>query len=214
MAWVVLGGAAIVGGASLISAKMQADSAKDAAGTQGAAAQAGIEEQRRQFDKMQQLLSPYVQAGEGAMSQQQAMLGLQGPEAQAAAMRAISESPEMAAMVQQGENAILQQGSATGGLRGGNVQGALAQFRPQVLSNLINQQYSRLGGLTQIGQASAAGVGAAGMQSGATIADLLAQQGAATAGGQIAAGQAYSAVPGALVQGGLMGYGIANPGVF
>jgi hypothetical protein len=211
MAWVVVGGAAVVAGASLISAKMQADAAKDAAKTQGAAAQAGIDEQRSQFESMQKLLSPYVQAGEGAMSQQQAMMGLKGPEAQAEAMRAISESPEMAALTQQGENAILQQGSATGGLRGGNIQGALAQFRPQMLSSLINQQYGRLGGLTQIGQASAAGVGAAGMQTGQSIAGLYGQQGAAAAGAQMAAGQAYGAVPGALVQGGLMGYGLYNP---
>jgi hypothetical protein len=214
MAWVVVGGAAVVAGASLISAKMQADAAEDAAKTQGAAAEAGIAEQRRQFDAMQKLLSPYVQTGTDAMAQQRAMAGLDGPEAQAEAMRAISESPEMAALTQQGENAILQQGSATGGLRGGNIQGALAQFRPQMLSSLINQQYGRLGGLTQIGQASAAGVGAAGMQTGQLIAGLLGQQGAAAAGAQMAAGQAYGAVPGALVQGGLMGYGLANPGAF
>lgn len=208
MAWVVVGVAAVTGAATLGSAYIQSKSAKEAAETQSEAAEAGIAEQRRQFDAMQQVLSPYVQAGESAMSQQQAMLGLQGPEAQRAAIEAISSSPEMAALVQQGENSILQNASATGGLRGGNVQGALAQFRPQALSSLINQQYSRLGGITQMGQASAAGVGAGAMQTGATVADLLAQQGAASAGGQIAAGQAYSAVPGALVSGGLIGYGM------
>jgi hypothetical protein len=96
----------------------------------------------------------------------------------------------MLAMTQQGENAILQQGAATGGLRGGNVQGALAQFRPQALSSLINQQYGRLGGITQMGQASAAGVGAAGMQTGQSVAGLLGQQGSAVAGGILGAGQA------------------------
>ena len=34
---------------------------------------------------------------------------------------------------------------------------ALSQYRPQVLSGLINQQYQRLGGISQLGQASAAG---------------------------------------------------------
>lgn len=119
----------------------------------------------------------------------------------------------MLAMTQQGENAILQQGSATGGLRGGNTQGALAQFRPQMLSNLINQQYGRLGGITQMGQASAAGVGAAGMQSGAQIADLLGQQGAAVAGGQLALGQAAAAPFNTAAQyAGL--YGLNKLGVF
>lgn len=158
-----------------------------AANIQADAAQAGIGATTSQFAAMQELLAPYVKTGTDAMAQQRALSGLDGPEAQAAAMASISESPEMAALAQQGENAILQQGSATGGLRGGNIQGALGQFRPQMLSNLINQQYSRLGGLAQMGQASAAGVGAAGMQTGANVANLLAQQGAAQAGGSMAA---------------------------
>jgi len=182
--------AAIVGGTTLVSSLIAGNAAQAAAETQSAAADAGIEEQRRQFDKMQEILAPYVTTGTDAMAQQRALTGLDGPEAQAAAMQLISDSPEMAAMAQQGENALLQQGSATGGLRGGNIQGALAQFRPQMLSSLINQQYGRLGGLAQMGQASAAGVGAGAMQTGANVADLLGQQGAAIAGGQIAAGNA------------------------
>lgn len=193
MSWAIIGGAAIMGGFGLISSKIQGDAASDAADTQSLAAQGGIEETKRQFDAMQKLLDPYVQAGNKSLTAQQDLAGLNGPEAQAAAMQGISSSPEMMALTQQGENAMLQQGAATGGLRGGNVQGALAQFRPQMLSSLINQQYGRLGGLTQIGQASAAGVGAAGMQTGAQIADLLGQQGAAVAGGQLAQGQAAAA---------------------
>jgi len=214
MAWVVVGGAAIVGASSLISAKISSDAAKDAAATQGAAASAGIDESRRQFDAMQEILSPYVTAGNEAMAQQMAMMGLSGPEAQSAALRGISEGEEFKALTAQGENALLQSASATGGLRGGNTQGALAQFRPQMLSSLINQQYGRLGGLTQLGQASAAGVGAAGIQTGANISELLGRQGEAAAAAQLASGQAYAQVPGAIVQGGMLGYGIKNPGAF
>jgi hypothetical protein len=76
-------------------------------------------------------------------------------------------------------------------LRGGNIQGALAQFRPQLLSSLIEQQYGRLGGLTTMGQRSAAGVGAAGMETGTNVANLLAQQGAARAGGELGEAKAY-----------------------
>ena len=205
--------AAVVGGTALVSSLISAKSATDAADTQSEAAQSGIEEQRRQFDAMQKILAPYTEAGTKSLAAQQDLAGLNGPEAQAAAMKGISESPEMLAMTQQGENAILQQGSATGGLRGGNVQGALAQFRPAALSSLINQQYGRLGGITQIGQASAAGVGAGAMQTGANVADLLGQQGAAIAGGQLAQGQAYAAPLNMIGQ--LAGlYGMSKMGVF
>jgi hypothetical protein len=172
------------------AAQIASDAALEASGIEAAAADAGIAETRRQFDAMQELLKPYVAAGTQSLAQQQALAGLAGPEAQAAAIAQISGGEEFKSMYEQGENAMLQNASATGGIRGGNTQGALAQFRPQVLSSLINQQYGRLGGLTQMGQSSAAGVGAAGMQTGAQIAGLLGQQGAALAGGTMAAGQA------------------------
>lgn len=197
----------------ITGASQQADAASAAAATQAAMSEAGIAEQRRQFDTMVKLMEPYVTAGAGALpglqpyaeagapalAQQRALAGLDGPEAQRAALSMIEQSPEMQAYVQQGENAMLQNAAATGGLRGGNLQGSLAQFRPQMLAELVNQQYGRLGGLTALGQqttqnvvglgqASAAGQASAGMGSAANIANLLQNQGAALAGGQMAQG--------------------------
>jgi hypothetical protein len=226
-----LSGAALagiaVGGATLISGMAQADAAESAAAAQTGSAQAGIEEQRRQFDKVQELLKPYSMAGEKALGglepfaaagapaleQQQALLGLRGPEAERAAIERIRGGETFQALANQGEEALLQRASATGGLRGGNIQGALAQFRPQLLSSLIEQQYGRLGGMTalgvettgnlaRLGQASAAGTGAAAQTTGANIATLLGQQGAAQAGAEIAQGKAFGAIP-AAISGGL-----------
>ena len=182
----------IVGGTTLLSGAMQADAAGHAAGQQGAASAAGLAEQRAARLAMEQLLSPYVQAGTGSLAQQQALLGLSGANAQQQAISGIENSPLFQAQVQQGENAMLQNASATGGLRGGNIQGALAQFRPTMLSNAIEQQYARLGGMTTLGQNSAAQVGSAGMQTGSNVANLLQQQGAAQAGGTLGQAQAYS----------------------
>jgi hypothetical protein len=201
-----LSGAALagvaVGGATLVSGMMQADAASSAAAAQGASAQAGIDEQRRQFDAVQKLLQPYTEAGPGALEAQQSFLGLKGPEAERAAIARISGGETFKALSEQGENALLQRASATGGLRGGNIQGALAQFRPQLLSSLIDQQYGRLGGMTALGQQSAAGVGTAGLQTGVNVANLLGQQGAAQAGAEIAQGKAFGATP-AAISGGL-----------
>ena len=175
----------VVGGSQLIGGAIQSRAAGKAAGQQAAAAEAGIEEQRRQFDRFQELLSPYVQAGTPALQAQQALIGLGGAEAQQQAISQLEASPLFQALARQGEEAMLQQASATGGLRGGNIQAALAQFRPQMLSQAIEEQYGRLGGLTTLGQRSAAGVGAAGMESAGQIAGLLGQQGAARAGGTL-----------------------------
>jgi hypothetical protein len=211
------GAAAVVGGSivgGLLTSKSQSKAASKAADAQTQASQAGIEaqlqaqqeaiaEQRRQFDTVQSILSPFVEGGRSALAAQQALIGLAGPQAQQAAIAGIQASPEYGALTRAGEEAILANASATGGLRGGNVQGALAEFRPQVLSSLINQQYDRLGGLTATGQASAAGqaqaaqltgqnVSSALLNTGADIAGLQGQIGAARAGSALASGQAQA----------------------
>lgn len=183
--------ALVVGGSQLIGSSMQADAAGDAAAIQAGAAGEGIAEQRRQFDSLQALLKPYTEAGLPALQQQQALLGLRGPEEERAAIERISGGERFQELTRQGEEAILSRASATGGLRGGNVQQALAQFRPQVLNQLIEEQYGRLGGMTTLGQRSAAGVGAAGMETGENVANLLGQQGAARAGGELGEARAY-----------------------
>lgn len=157
-----------------------------------------IGEQRRQFNIVRETLAPYItagnraledlrpyqQTGQDALQGQRALIGLNGEEAQQAAIAGLENSPEMAAYLQQGENAMLQNAAATGGLRGGNTQAAMAQFRPNLLASMIGQQYERLGGLTalgantsgmvyQTGAGAAAGQAQAGMQVAGNIASTL-----------------------------------------
>ena len=176
----------VVGG--ITGAKDQAKAAERAAQTQAEASDEQIAETQRQFDRMVELLTPFITPGEQAIAAQSDILGLGGPEAQQAQIDAVEQSPEFQALARQGEEAILANASATGNLRGGNTQAALAEFRPQLLNQLLQQRFANLGGLTQLGQSSAAGSAAQGIQSGAQIADILGQRGAALAGGQLARG--------------------------
>ncbi|NBW08270.1 MAG: tail fiber domain-containing protein [Caulobacteraceae bacterium] len=168
---------------SLTGANQQAKAVGQASDAQVQAAQLGVDETRRQFDALQQLLAPYVQGGLKGLGGQLDLLGLNGNGAQQNAITALQQSPQFTSALQQGENSILQNASATGGLRGGNTQAALAQFSPALLSATLNDQYAKLGGLTELGQNSAAGVGKAGLQTGSQVAQLLQQQGSAQAGG-------------------------------
>lgn len=195
MSWV----AVAVVGTGLITTRMNSIAMDKASRVQAGAADAGIAEDQRQFDAMRELLKPYTEAGVPALQQMQAMLGLSGPQAEQAAIAGVEGSPTFQASLQQGENAMLQNASATGGLRGGNIQAALAQFRPQLLAQEIENRFARLGGITSLGQQSAAGVGTAGVNTGVNIANLLGQQGAARAGGILGqsqiAGNALNMIP-------------------
>ncbi|ENU89212.1 hypothetical protein F972_01467 [Acinetobacter sp. CIP 102529] len=195
-------GSAVIGG--VMSSKAQKSAAKTAANAQIDASEKGVEEQRRQFDAVQKLLKPYSDAGLSGLTGQQDLLGINGNAAQQAAIGNINNSAEMQTYLQQGENAILQNASATGGLRGGNTQAALAQFRPQLLNQLINQRYQNLAGMTALGQNAAAGTGNAGMQTASNISNLYQQTGAAQAGAALAQGQAsanmWNGVTGAIGQ--------------
>lgn len=204
--------ALVAGGSALLSSRSQRKAAETAAESQTQSAQMGIDEQRRQFDVMQQLLAPYVQGGTQAFQAQQALLGLGGEEQQQQAISTLEQSPLFQAQVRQGEEALLQRASATGGLRGGNIQGALAQFRPAMLQQQIQQQFANLGGLAQYGQASAARTGAGAQAAGTSIANLLGQQGAAQAGAELAQGRANAQLFGlplqyAAFQQGMGGFG-------
>ena len=181
-----------LGVGALGSAAIGASAASKAGKAQVAAADAGAAEQRAAREEMRRLLEPYVAAGSPALEAQMGALGLRGPEDQQAFVAQQEQSPIFQALARQQEEAILQNASATGGLRGGNVQGALAQFRPALLNQFLEQQYERLGGMTALGQRSAAGVGAAGMESAGSIAELLGQAGAARAGSALGVGKALS----------------------
>jgi hypothetical protein len=178
-------------GSSVIGASAQSKAASNASDAQVQAAQLGVDEQRAAREEMRRLLEPYVAAGGPALAAQMAALGLSGEEAQQGFVDQQANNPIFQALAQQGEDAILQNASATGGLRGGNVQGALAQFRPAMLNQFLEQQYAKLGGMTQLGQNSAAGVGNAGLGVASDISKLLQQAGAARAGGAIAQGNAW-----------------------
>ena len=194
MTWgaVAVGGAVLVGG--YMSSQAQAGAASDASDAQVAASNADIAQRQKQFEAVQALLKPYVDTGTSALGKQGDLVGLNGTSAQQQAIDALKASPYFQSQLKTGENSILANASATGGLRGGNTQAALAQFSPSLLAQTIQQQYQNLGGLTSVGQNAAAGVGNAGMTTANGVSAALQQQGAAIAGGDLAQGKAQAAM--------------------
>jgi hypothetical protein len=204
--------ATVAGVGSVASSVVGANAAGKAGRAQERAAMMGVEEQRAAREQMRALLQPYVDAGGPALQAQMAALGLAGPEEQQAFVAQQEQGPLFQALARQQEESILQNASATGGLRGGNVQGALAQFRPALLNQFLTQQYERLGGLTTLGQQSAAGVGTAGMQSANAIGQLFGEAGQAQAGAALGKASAIQQTLNLPAQFAGLAYGSGKPG--
>jgi len=150
--------------------------------------------QAEQYAKQQALLTPILE------DKQYEQMGI---DQQRQAIQQIEQGPLFQELAKQGEAGLLATASATGRRGAEDTQSALARYRPQLLNQLIDQQYARLAGLTSVGQsgaqnllnlgqASAAGQAGAAAQSGNAISGLMASQGAAQAAGIIGSAQAQA----------------------
>jgi hypothetical protein len=200
---VIVGVGAVAGGVMAYQgAKAQGKAAIEAAKIQAQYGLQAIDAETARFLEMKQLMQPYADAGYGSLKTQQDMIGQSGPEAEQAAINQITNGPLFGALTKQGETSLLQNASATGGLRGGNVEAALSQFRPNLLSSLMNDRYAKLQSMTAYGQAASAGQAAATQQLGQDTASGLRGIGNAFAQGTVGAGAAtaagYNAIGGAI----------------
>lgn len=186
--------APVVGGIFSSGSKSQA--AGNAAQSQIRGMGEAITEQQKAYEDIQKLLQPYLSAGSQALSGQLDLAGLSTPEQQAQRISALENSPFFQSMVKQGENAILANASAIGGLRGGDLRQSLSQFRPQLLNQLIEQQYSKFGQIGASGQNALNALTNARFNTGQNVSNLYTGQGTAMGQGQIAAGNAYSELAG------------------
>ena len=205
--------AAIVGG-SLI----QGASARSASRSQERAADAGVAEQRRQFDITQENFEPFRQAALGALPECQAGIG--GSPEFAFDPRAALENPAMQFMREQGEqqvdraagrNRLLGSGerlmAAQRFGQGLATQGIESEFNRQLATHGVdtdrfNTRLNRLAGLVDVGRGATSSLASTGAQTSGNIANLLSASGQAQAAGQLGVGNVLS---GAIEQGvGLM----------
>jgi hypothetical protein len=214
--------------AGIAGSAMQSSAASDAADAQSAANQSQIAQQNYQFEKIRSLLQPYSDAGKNALPGYQSaqgnfqqglnlygsvlgqlnnLTGANGSPAQQAAINGLQSNPLYTTSMSLGQQAILANASATGGLRGGNTIATLGYLPGQVLSNVMGTQINNLGtslngitgllngqntaigqygNLLNLGENAAAGTGQAAMNTGNNITSLLGQQGAIGAGSILA----------------------------
>lgn len=193
-------------------AMQQAGAASAAARLQSRAAKQAAQQQQAQFEETQQQLAPYREAGTTALTAQQALLGLAGPEAQAAAIQQFTESPGQAFLRQRGEQALLRNAAATGGLGGGNILSALQQQGIGFAQTDLQNQLQRLRGLSEAGRGAAVSTGQFGAQTASNVGNLLTSGAQAQAAGVLGQQQAQQQLLGQV--GGAITGGLAGGGYF
>jgi hypothetical protein len=102
---------------------------------------------------------PFMQQGQGANSMQAALSGALGPAAQAEAFRNFNSSPGQQFLQDRGEQSVLRNASATGGLGGGRVMQELQRQGIGFAQQDLNDQFARLGNVADRGMQGAQGIG-------------------------------------------------------
>lgn len=162
----------------------QSNAAKDAARAGSNSAQAGIDEQRRQFDTFQGNIQPYLGLGGQATGQLGQLLN--------GDFSSFKESPGYQFQFDQGMQGLDRSAAARGGLYSGGADADRISFGQGLANQEYGNYWNRLSGLAQMGQNAAVGAGSLGQSSANSIGNLYGNMGQAQAGGAINSANAWS----------------------
>ena len=182
------GTALLVGaGAGLLGAKMQSGAAKDAAQASAAGTEAGIFEQRRQFDLTREDTAPYRQAGVNALTQ------LQGDINSPVTSADVMADPGYQFGMEQGQRALDRKIAAMGGRVSGAAIKAATRYGTDYASTGFNAAYqrrqdrlNRLAAIAGIGQTGTNASAQAGQNSANAISSLVQNRADTQAAGGLA----------------------------
>lgn len=146
-----------------------------------AASQQNYSDISSMFAPARDVLAPTV----GAMGD---IIGINGNPAQQGALDRLKASPMYQSLFRTGEEAVLQNAAATGGIRGGNTQRGLADFGADTFARLIQQQLENLGGLGGIGMNATGATAQAGTNNAASLINLFTNRGNVRGGQALARG--------------------------
>lgn len=117
------------------------------------------------FNFMKEQQEPFTESALRALPMQEALIGMSGNEAQQEQINQIMSGPFYQSMIDQGEEAIMRNAAATGGLRAGGTQQALARNSQDILNSLVRQKLGDLGNISGRGGQAASNLSQQGLQS-------------------------------------------------
>lgn len=200
--------------AGLAGSALSASGAQSAANTQAGAQEEAAQVQQQMFNTINGQEQPFMNAGYGATTSLQQLLGLKPGSDQTAGLgngyltqtfnpSSITSSPGYQFAQSQGLQQVLNADTpAVGALSGAALKdltnystGTAAQYYNDYFNQFQSQQnniFSRLSGLAGLGQNAASNVGTAGTSLGTGTAQALAGAGASQAAGTVGSANAYA----------------------
>lgn len=160
-------GAALSAGGSVLGGIFGGKGASSAAKAQAQAQQQALQLQQNEFNQISGAAQPFLSGGTGAFEQIRRLLGLgdsntgvavggspaySAEQQQQGALDNLKDSPLFKGAYQTGVDSILANASATGGLRGGDVNNSLANFSSGLFSNVYQNNLSNLFSAAGVGQ--------------------------------------------------------------
>lgn len=173
MSW----GAVAIAAGSVIGGALSNKGAKDAAKAQGAAGDAAIYEQRAAREQFQQNIAPFLNAGQQALPQLNALAS--------GDYSGFLNSPDYQFANQQGLQALDRSAAARGSLFSGGADADRIAFGQGLASQQLGTHRNYLMNLASMGQNAAVGAGTAAQNTANSIGSILQNQGQAQAAGAI-----------------------------
>jgi hypothetical protein len=199
---------AFIAGASIIGSLISGAGSVAAGAEQASADEYAANLQMQMYQQTAANEKPFVTQGQGAENALATGLGI-GPGGKGAGtgtlgaqfaptMANLASTPGYQFQLQQGEQAVQDSATATGGVAGGNTLKALNQYGQGLASTSYQQQLqdyqnwqqqniSALGGLTNVGEAAGSNAATGASQFGGQIGQAVASAGAANSAGIVGA---------------------------
>lgn len=188
MTWVAVavgvGGAVVGAVGSNMAANKQAGAAKNAADAQLQAAQLSTDEQKREYDQTRTDQMPFLQAGYGALSKENALLN--------GDYSGFQNSPDYQFSLNQGIGALDKSAAARGSLYSGGHSQDLTQFAQGNANQFLNSYWNKLAGQAGQGQVTAGNLGTLGANMASNIGNYLTNAGNARASSYLQQGNIAS----------------------
>jgi hypothetical protein len=142
-----LAGAGVAAGATLSAAGTQADAANNATVTQAQEAQNALDFQKQQWDTQQKNEAPFLQAGQGAVTQLSSLMNNGGFPSwdqtfQAPTADQARQTPGYQFALDQGNQSVQNSAAARGGLLSGNTLAASQQYGQGLADSNYQQVYN------------------------------------------------------------------------